>query len=391
MTTNAPTSHASNDATIRTGMDLLPRTIVDWFPLLPRTRPSCRALTARIDEIRDLAHSASHGPHDRRLALAAETHNKAALLLSDCGLTDLAYQLCWQQFDIFYAAAPLTGPEAKLALQPIVNLGRLLIRAGDGPRAYDVFQNTYDAVRRAAPATIEGRHIDFTDFVDDRSARQDLCRFLWTVLLADGTRALTTTGHWDKALRLLEEHKGIGKRLFDGRQVAILARCAAGDSDGALEMLGDSSYLDPWEHAVAGCLRTVALQVGKSAPETAIVTMVEQYLHLRQTPGHPVFSTRLGLVTLDLAAGRDSRAEREVTAKIARDAAASNDAYVARDVLSYASSRSSLSDADIETMNALVNASGLRGGRISTEIVDGLNRSVRASGFELSRLLNHST
>jgi hypothetical protein len=48
---------------------------------------------------------------------AAEALNKAALIASDCGLVDLAQQLCWRQFDIFQAATPLTARTAKPALQ----------------------------------------------------------------------------------------------------------------------------------------------------------------------------------------------------------------------------------------------------------------------------------
>lgn len=89
---------------------------VDWFPLLPRARPSARALHVRVDEIRRLACSATQGPGEVRLSSAAEALNKAALIASDCGLVDLAQQLCWRQFDIFQAATPLTAKTAKLAL-----------------------------------------------------------------------------------------------------------------------------------------------------------------------------------------------------------------------------------------------------------------------------------
>ncbi|MGH3922424.1 MAG: hypothetical protein ACRDTT_06070, partial [Pseudonocardiaceae bacterium] len=114
---------------------------VDRFPLLPRTRPPGQALHLRVDEIRGLACSASQGPDEIRISSAAQALNKAALIASDCGLADLAQQLCWRQFDIFQAVTPLTAKTAKLALQPIVNLGRLATRGGDGTRAYRIFEN----------------------------------------------------------------------------------------------------------------------------------------------------------------------------------------------------------------------------------------------------------
>lgn len=245
----------------RTGSELLCGKVAEWFPLLPRGRPPCRALPRRVDEIRELARSASEGANDARISRAAEAHNKAALILSDCGLTDLAQQLCWRQFDIFHTATPLTAETAKLALQPIVNLGRLLIRSGHSDRAYEIFKNAYNAIGAQAATTIDGRHIDFSHLIEEVDRRKELRRFLWTVLLADGTRALTRVGRWSEALHHIEQHKGIGKRMLDGRQVAILAYCAAGDCDRALNMLDDSSTPEPWEQAVTACLRTFCLNV----------------------------------------------------------------------------------------------------------------------------------
>src|SRR5213079_568106 len=80
------------------------------------------------------------------------------------------------------------------------------------------------------------------------------CRWLWTVLLADGTRALAGAGRWKDALDHLQQHRGIGHRLLDGRQVAVLATCLTGDPAAALMLLEASAPAEPWEHAVAACL-----------------------------------------------------------------------------------------------------------------------------------------
>jgi hypothetical protein len=87
-----------------TGHELLRGRVAEWFPLLPRTRPPCRPLPRRIGEISELARSASQGANETRISSATEAHNKAALILSDCGLHGLAQQLCWRQFNIFNAA-----------------------------------------------------------------------------------------------------------------------------------------------------------------------------------------------------------------------------------------------------------------------------------------------
>lgn len=309
------------------GHELLRGRVAEWFPLLPRPRPPCRALPRRIDEIRELARSASEGANETRMSSDAEAHNKAALLLSDCGLANLAQQLCWRQFDIFHAATPLTAKTAIFALQPIVNLGRLLTRSGQSARAYQIFQNAYDAVGTQAATMIGGRHIDFSQLVNNIEQRQETRRFLWTVLLADGTRALTRTGRWSEALKHIERHKGIGKRMLDGRQVAILARCTAGDCDGAIAMLDDSCTPDPWEEAVTACLRTLCLSVSDRPTDSSVAAMVNHYLQLDPTPGYPVFRTRLGLCVLDLAGGLGGSGVPEVAGRIAREAVTSSDAY----------------------------------------------------------------
>ncbi len=260
------------------GHEVLRGRVAEWFPLVPRTRPSCRDLPCRIAEIRDLARAASHGTPGDRVVRAAEAHNKAALILSDCGFSDLAHQLCWRQFDVFHAARPLTARTAKLALQPIVNLGRLLTRTGNGDRAHQVFRDIYQAMRTPGTTTVDGRTIDVSGLVDGDEQRQELRKFLWAVLLADGTRALTTTGRWNDALRHVEQHKGIGTRLLDGRQVAILARCATGDVDGALDLLDTSATPEPWEQAVAAYLRALCLHAHQHPAGPAVAAMVNHYL-----------------------------------------------------------------------------------------------------------------
>lgn len=145
--------------------ELLRTEVLTRFPLLPRTRPPAQALHLRVEEIRGRTCTPSPGPDEVRLSSAAEALNKAALITSDCGIVDLARQLCWRQYDVFQAATPLTAKTGKPALQPIVNLGRLATRDGDGTRAYRIFANTYTAMRTPTTTEIDGRDIDFRQFV----------------------------------------------------------------------------------------------------------------------------------------------------------------------------------------------------------------------------------
>ncbi|MGQ0841489.1 hypothetical protein [Actinokineospora sp.] len=358
--------------------------VAEWFPLVPRPRPPCRDLAQRVNEIRDLAHAASHGTHEDRIGSAAEAHNKAALILSDCDLPDLAHQLCWRQFDIFNAARPLTARTGKFALQPIVNLGRLLIRTGHGGRAYQVFRTIYDAMRTPGTTTIDGRTIDISGFVEGDEQRRELRKFLWAVLLADGTRALTTTGRWDDALRHVEQHKGIGTRMLDGRQVAVLARCATGDVDGAIDLLDSSATPEPWEKAVAAYLR---LRTDHRPTGSAVAAMVNHYLQLDPAPQHAVFRTRLGLCVLDLASADNSSEAPAIATRVMRETVDSDDAYLAWDVLSHNISRLVLTEAHRRTLAATLKSSRLRHATMPTNLIDDLNEAVTTSEAHLTQML----
>ncbi|MGH3684444.1 MAG: hypothetical protein ACRDRU_23605 [Pseudonocardiaceae bacterium] len=81
-----------------------------------------------------------------------------------CGLLDLAQQLCWRQFDLFQATTPLTAKTAKLALQPIVNLGRLSTRDGDRrPRVPDLRECLRRGANQSGHGEIDSRDIDMLD------------------------------------------------------------------------------------------------------------------------------------------------------------------------------------------------------------------------------------
>lgn len=83
------------------------------FPLVPRTKPACRALEVRVARVRHLAHLAGQRT-DEALVRAGEAHNLTALIISDCGISGLARNLCWQQFEIFRTARSLDAATAKL-------------------------------------------------------------------------------------------------------------------------------------------------------------------------------------------------------------------------------------------------------------------------------------
>ncbi|QRN81328.1 MAG: hypothetical protein JK586_07815 [Nocardiopsis sp. BM-2018] len=274
---------------------------IRYLPLLPRTRPPALPPDQRVAELRGLLCQAvdATDAYDGLVA-ASEAMNKAALLASDIGLPDLASDLCWQHYDLFTPAVPLTAKVATLALQPVVNLGRLSIRTGDLLTAYTVFEALLVGAAEGR-AKVLGRSCQVGDLVSGPDQRAELCRFAWMVLLADGTRALCAADRWQDVVDHLHRHNGIGRRLWDGRQVAVLAALHLHDPEAATVLLEETECKEAWERAVAASLTTATCLVAESDPADAITTMADAVINLPPTLGGEVFAVRLALLAYELA------------------------------------------------------------------------------------------
>jgi hypothetical protein len=240
----------------------------------------------------------------------------------------LARDLCWHQYRIFAQAGIHDETTAKLALQPLVNLARLHIRDGDGDSGYQLLEALFDAVQSSRPqVTIDRQAISLTTLTLPGDHRKAVVQWLWTVLLSDGLRALCRAGRWAEALHQARLHNGIGQRLLDGRQIAVLAHCASGQHNEAGQILREATVTEPWEHALAACLHAISRPAG--APGSA-THMTSAYLAI-DDPHHPMFTARLGLTIAELADGHDG--QQAVTAKVAHTATQTADAYIARELL----------------------------------------------------------
>jgi hypothetical protein len=264
------------------------------FPLVARTRPACVPLARRVAELRDRAREAAHTGD---LTEAAAVHNQAALVASDCGLPDLARQWCHQQVNIYLRARPLGAQVARLALEPITNLARLYIREGQGERAFALMDTLFIAVSSRTDADVDGIEIP-ADLTDSTETHQHIRSWLWAVLLATGGRALAAAGRWAEARVRLGEYKGIGRRMLDGRQVAVISHAVDGDTDSALALLADTTPGEPWENAVTACL---TIQCLGASGVTDLAALLDQYHGVDTTSrtGLAVFHTRLGLSFVD--------------------------------------------------------------------------------------------
>ena len=360
--------------------------IAQRFPLVARPRPACPPLDVRVREVAELARAAA-GQTGGGLALAARAHNKAALVASDCGLPDLARSLCWQQFDLYLRSRPLGAQAARYMLEPIVNLARLLIREGNGTGAHQLLDTLYHAVRSRTDAVIDGRHVSFRDLTDSDEDHRTLCQWLWTVLLADGTRALAGAGRWDQALAYAEQHRGVGQRLLDGRQVAVLARALAGDPASATALLDQSALSEPWEQPVAACLSVLCRTLGARPADSAIAAMVEHYLGLEPARELVVFRTRLGLTMIELAGGVEQPHTAKAAARLVHEVVASGDGYAARDVLAHDGCRAHLTGSEKRALSAVVQTSGLERGAIPGYLMTDLRAAVMTSETVTARNL----
>lgn len=351
------------------------------FPLVARTRLACIPLPRRMTELCDRAREAERTSD---LTEASAVHNQAALIASDCGLPDLARQWCHQQVNIYLRAHPLGAQVARLALEPMTNLARLYIREGQGERAYTLMDALFTAVSSRNDATIDGVEIP-ADLTDSAETHQQIRSWLWAVLLATGGRALAVDGRWADARARLSEYKGIGRRMLDGRQVAVITEVVTGDTASALALLDDTAPGEPWENAVTACL-TIQCHGGSGIADLA--TLLDRYHCLdTSTPGLTVFRTRLGLSFVDAIGTVDDPPARRIAAGLIDLATATRDGYTARDVLAHNGCRELLTDNQTRELTGLVDACALGRGAVPAALLTDLTTALATAEEVMVRSL----
>ncbi|MGH3941186.1 MAG: hypothetical protein ACRDTG_21630, partial [Pseudonocardiaceae bacterium] len=195
-------------------------------------------------------------------------------------------------------------------------------------------------------------------------------------------------GRWQDAAEHAAAHRGVGTRLLDGRQVAILSLADRGEHDRATSMVQDSVLTEPWERAVASLLRVYCRHAAGDDTEQGTAAMLDHALDLiEQTePSTAVFRARVGMTALDLADECDSpQLPRLRTALITT---ASTDAYAAREALAHPVLRPVMTAGQQQGLTALVQASGLGRGAIPQGLLDDLMESVTLAENQLRTLLD---
>jgi hypothetical protein len=308
--------------------------IASRFPLICRSKPLGLPLQERITAMVESATDPAGATHHERVARASGVINMASLIASDVGLRDLAWDMCRRHYELF-ARAPVLDPDcARMALQPLINLPRLLIRAGDGQRAFEALERLYRAAQRRGTAEVSGYHIDVSAVIRTVEGHRMICAELWATLLSDGIRALALGGQWAQAAEAATRHKGVGARLWEGRQVTILALIQRGALTEAARMVEASQTVDASERAVAALLRTWYTFEGHDSPGS-IDFDVGEALTLIETNDPPTAYSRIqvaltALALADVTGGTPDSAARLADATMA---VARTDAYAARSVL----------------------------------------------------------
>ncbi|MFK4227818.1 hypothetical protein ACI2LP_32845, partial [Streptomyces sp. NPDC019890] len=222
---------------------------------------------------------------------------------------------------------------ARHALEPLVNLARLHIRDSEGERALRLIDTLYKAVSSRTNTTIEGIQILAARLAASPEAHKEVRRWLRALLLATGARALAVAGRWDEAITHLRHYKGIGRRMLDGRQVAVIAHTAAGATASALALLNDTDPGEPWESAVTACLTLVCR---RDTAEADLGSLLDTYNKLDvSTPGLAVFHIRLGLSFTDALGSVEHPRAHDVAIGLIDRTTASRDGYAAHELLSH--------------------------------------------------------
>jgi len=347
------------------------------FPLLGRPRPDCPILPLRLQEITDALDTARQKA-DHGLADAAHALNKAALIASDSGMTDLATQCCHQHIEAYlHTGRALSFLESRYLLEPVVNLARLQIRADHGAAALGLLESMHQAVTHRRDLTITDQTLPLAHLVGEQQDRNGLRQWVWLQLIGEGVRALALAGRWQDAAEHARRYNGIGVHLMEGRQAEIIAHCLHGDHAQARLVLAQSTTTQPWEQDVAACLHLMCIQREDelSVPTGAVpsvVAAVARYTGRPRIAGYASYHARLGLTIATLAHPIIPGAAIALLASIARDAISSADGYAARDVLGFREPIDGITDNQRSDLNRLAQKAGLGIGTLPPPILQRL-------------------
>ncbi|WP_261801814.1 hypothetical protein [Streptomyces sp. ISID311] len=170
----------------------------------------------------------------------------------------------------------------------------------------------------------------------------------------------------------------------------IMALMERGLDQQARDTIDTTVPTEPWEHAIAALLRIHCRRVASPAPQPELDLALQGAAALIATPdpSTAAFQTRAGLTALDLAHDRTSPHTPQLQDAVANVAIL--DAYAARDVLNHSVTRAHLTTAQKQKLDAVLTASGLGTGHLSTTHMQNLTEAVDKAEVDLRGLLQPS-
>lgn len=361
--------------------------IAGRFPLMNRHRPLGLPLSERVEALTEPLVGADGAGHHELVASASTVINLASLIASDVGRHDLAWDMCWKHYGCYASAARLDDPAtAVMAVQPLLNIARLMTRGGDGLRAYEVLEQLYEAARARSVVEVCGRTVDVSAIIRNPEGHRKIAAELWAAVLCDGIRSLARAGRWAEAARSAARHKGVGQRLWDGRQATILALLESGQHNKAARMVETSEVGDTPETAVASILRAFCvLETGFADAALADIAVAEALVIIElDEPPTAFFRTQLALTALAVADASGPKPSAAARLREAVITTAHADAYVARAVVA------ALEDTT-GSLQSVVDNGGLGQGPADQGLLDHLADSVAVAETRLSDLLTPQT
>ncbi|TQN32679.1 hypothetical protein FHX37_2657 [Haloactinospora alba] len=355
------------------------------FPLLARPRPSCLPLEHRVADLTQRARAAEQTDDS---SAASTVFNLAALLASDIGLSDLARHWCHRHASIYLRTHPLGAPASRRALEPLINLARLRIRAGHGEHAFTLLEELFTAIANRTDATIDGLTLPAATLTDSSHTHHEIRRWLWARLLATGARALASAGRWNEACTRLRRYNGVGTRMLDGRQVAVIACATTADHDGALALIEDTQPGEPWEDAVTACLAVLCGGPSHQRFEQHIATLCDYMRQGVSASGLEVFHTRLGLSVIDALADVDHPARWAIAADLRHHVTASRDGYAAREFVAHEYCAGLLTGSQASDLTGVVRRCALGSRTIPAWLRTRVEEALDTSETVLTRALN---
>lgn len=333
--------------------------LAEQIPLVRRPKPLGLPLEKRIAELTALTDWLAGADHHQQVARASGVINVAALIASDIGLAHLAEDLCWRLHTIFTEPREVTPDVAVMALMPLTNIARLLIREGQPNEGYELLQRLYHAARNREVATIRGREVDLSAWTYTREHHRRICTELWSTMLIDGARALARARCWTRAAETIAAHRGIGNRLLDGRQIKIMSLLEQDLRSQATALIDSTVPTETWESAVGQLLRPSCRQGSSAALRDELDSAVDTTLALMNDtePSTTAFRVRLGLTTLDLAGDRCTKATTQLRQAVV--SASVSDAYAAREALRNQKLCALLTTEEKHQLTAVLAVSGL--------------------------------